>query len=202
MKGDKQMVFFEWEDGEEVQGESVVIGYVEINGEQLPVYATKIDGNTPITAYNMNRMQDLATTYIDNKIINDFSLQNSKAYSANYISSCNAYSTGEINTGKTWIDGKPIYRKVSELGQLGTSNKKIVEGSYETLVSFDGYITNTTGTIKESLNSYTPSLFRYFTAEVKNNALTILINKSDSTNWAEWTLTVIIEYTKPTATEE
>lgn len=28
------------------------------------------------------------------------------------VSKLNSYSTDEINTGKTWIDGKPIYRKV------------------------------------------------------------------------------------------
>lgn len=33
----------------------------------------------------------------------------SKAYSSDYIN--NTYSTNEIKTGETWIDGKPIYRK-------------------------------------------------------------------------------------------
>ena len=33
-------------------------------------------------------------------------------YSCNYINTINDYSTSEINTGKKWIDGKPIYRKI------------------------------------------------------------------------------------------
>lgn len=33
------------------------------------------------------------------------------AYSCNYINTLVEYSTSEINTGKKWIDGKPIYRK-------------------------------------------------------------------------------------------
>lgn len=33
----------------------------------------------------------------------------------------NDYSTTEINTGKTWIDGKPIYRKTINASNIGTA---------------------------------------------------------------------------------
>jgi len=45
-------------------------------------------------------------------INNSYSTSTNKAYSCNYINSCNTYSTDEIDTGQTWIDGKKIYRKV------------------------------------------------------------------------------------------
>lgn len=38
------------------------------------------------------------------------------------ISDINTYSTTETNTGKTWINGKPIYRKVVEKTVNATSN--------------------------------------------------------------------------------
>ena len=43
------------------------------------------------------------------------------------IESLGTYSTNEINTGKKWIDGKPIYRKVISCGALpANSTPKIV----------------------------------------------------------------------------
>ncbi|MCI7633894.1 MAG: tail fiber protein [Mollicutes bacterium] len=42
------------------------------------------------------------------------------------IESLGTYSTNEINTGKKWIDGKPIYRKVISCGALPNSTTKIV----------------------------------------------------------------------------
>jgi microcystin-dependent protein len=38
------------------------------------------------------------------------------------ISKQNSYSTSEINTGKKWIDGKPIYRKCIQIGTSSTNN--------------------------------------------------------------------------------
>ena len=37
-----------------------------------------------------------------------------------YVDKANSYSTDEIKTGGTWIDGKPIYRKCFVLGQITT----------------------------------------------------------------------------------
>lgn len=36
------------------------------------------------------------------------------------------YSTEETRTGKTWIDGKPIYRKVIDFGALPNATTKVV----------------------------------------------------------------------------
>ena len=38
----------------------------------------------------------------------------------------NSYSTSEINTGKTWVDGKPIYRKVVDCNALPSANTKTI----------------------------------------------------------------------------
>lgn len=39
-----------------------------------------------------------------------------------YVDKANSYSTDEIKTGGTWIDGKPIYRKVIEIPDFGIDN--------------------------------------------------------------------------------
>lgn len=38
------------------------------------------------------------------------------------IKNGNIYSTSEVKTNKVWIDGKPIYRKVIDMGTLGNMN--------------------------------------------------------------------------------
>ena len=53
-------------------------------------------------------------------IVDDYSTSTQDGYSCNYFNDCNAYSTTEINTGKTWIDGKPIYRKVIQATDIDT----------------------------------------------------------------------------------
>jgi microcystin-dependent protein len=63
------------------------------------------------------------------------------------ISKQNSYSTSEINTGKKWIDGKPIYRKVIDCGVLpNATSKSIATGlvNLSTVISIKG-IANTAG---------------------------------------------------------
>ena len=45
-------------------------------------------------------------------VSNAYSTSQSDTYSCDYINDCETYSTSEVKTNKTWIDGKPIYRKV------------------------------------------------------------------------------------------
>lgn len=56
------------------------------------------DTTTPFTADIFNEMQDNVEDAIDEVQEN--------------LDNVNTYSTDEINTGKKWIDGKPIYRKI------------------------------------------------------------------------------------------
>ena len=45
------------------------------------------------------------------------------------IENLTTYSLDEINTGKTWIDGKPIYKKIYDIGTLpNTGTKEIATG--------------------------------------------------------------------------
>ena len=90
-------------------------------------------GGTPITAERLNHIEDGIE-------------ENSQNWD-----SISHYSTTETPTGKTWIDGKPIYRKVIKFGAMaGNYRYTIAHGiSYDTIVSFDAIARNST-------NSYLP----------------------------------------------
>ena len=45
-------------------------------------------------------------------VVNEYNNNQINAYSTNYINNINKYSTSETFTGKYWVNGKPIYRKV------------------------------------------------------------------------------------------
>lgn len=50
-------------------------------------------------------------TVPENKILDTYSTSATDTYSCNYINGLETYSTSETRIG-TWIDGRPIYRKV------------------------------------------------------------------------------------------
>lgn len=57
------------------------------------------------------------------------------------------YSTSEVDTGYTWVDGSTIYKKTVNFGSLPNSTAKSVNNNIsgmDYLVSFDGIITNGT----------------------------------------------------------
>ena len=78
------------------------------------------------------------------EIKNTKSNRTTGAYSCKYIDDCNTYSTTEVNTGKTWIDSKPIYRKVITGTSPSAVNTDTVIGnigaSIDTIIKFDAFI--------------------------------------------------------------
>lgn len=131
-------------------------------------------------------------------VVNEYNDSQENAYSCDYINKYNTYSTDEIRVG-TWIDGKPIYRDVIDLGEIGSSNEYITKiinyGYFDTITSFDGYKYGTG--VSSSLNVDTPSGWMkvdYY----KNNANNLLVNiyRSSTGVWSDWSIKIIIEYTK------
>ena len=52
------------------------------------------------------------------------------------------YSTNETKTNKVWIDGKPIYRKVSEIGDLAANIEHSINvniSNLDTMVDMRGF---------------------------------------------------------------
>ena len=82
--------------------------------------------------------QSVATT---GKIVNSASESTEEAYSCNYINNMNTYSTDEVRSG-TWIDGKPIYRKVitGAMPVVETSGTSVSVSVSLSSLSMDNYI--------------------------------------------------------------
>ena len=87
---------------------------------------------------------------IQAQVVNGYSTSSRDSYSCNYVNNINTYSNDEIRIG-TWIDGKPIYRKVFS-GTFTSSNTRTVEDLYTGVDS----ITNVSG--KWSPNFLTPTI--------------------------------------------
>ena len=111
------------------------------------------------------------------------------------------YSTTETAIG-TWIDGKTIYRKVVDLGEIGsTSNPvtKSVSGSYDTIINFGGYLYNPSTGRKLGINYRITSGGNWIdiSYEIISNVLTVEILRDSVDSWNNYYVKVVIEYTKP-----
>ena len=105
------------------------------------------NGQAPyINDTNLNKMQD----NIENSFLDTLESTSTKdALSANQgrvlnekIENANTYSTEEINTGKTWIDGKDIYRRYITF-TVGTSTNvwnQLANFDFETIVHNETFI--------------------------------------------------------------
>lgn len=108
------------------------------------------------------------------------------------VSTMESYSTAETDTGKTWIDGKRIYRKVF----TGTfNNGTVVSTDLENIneiTLFQGFTTFTNG-----YSAMLPYADSHIVASVRldeNNDIVFFLESP----WANNAYKVIIEYTKTT----
>lgn len=69
------------------------------------------------------------TRPLTGSIVNEHSTSDKNTYSCDYLNGCNTYSTTEVNTGKKWVNGKPIYKK-TYTGTIPT-----LSGGWDTLFS-------------------------------------------------------------------
>ena len=108
-----------------------------------------------------------------------------------YVDSSNSYSTEEIKTGGTWIDGKPIYRKVVNVGTLPDKTSKNVQHNIQNL---DKVLE-----IKLVANDGISSIVCNFGGKemgVYIDAANVIITSGD--NFTGYSGYAIIEYTKTT----
>lgn len=83
-------------------------------------------------------------------IVDGYSTSTKDGYSCNYVNKNLVYSTDEVDTGKIWIDGKHIYRRVFT-GTTNTSGGTNNIFQCNTFIDFGGYIHQDANT-KISLN--------------------------------------------------
>ena len=102
-----------------------------------------VNNTTPaVNATNLNKLQD----NVEDLIKTEETTSDEDTYSCNYINNLveDVYSTNEVKTNKVWIDGKPIYRKVIDLGTLPNANQKSVAhniSDLDVVVSLSGMTT-------------------------------------------------------------
>lgn len=91
-------------------------------------------------------------------VLNNKSDSKKDTYSCNYLNKAiqEVYSTEEVKTNEIWIDGKPIYRKVIDLGQLPNNSTKAVETGLNSeeirIVKISGNASTSTGNYQAGLN--------------------------------------------------
>lgn len=96
--------------------------YVVVNGILRKVKSAIAKGNT-ISDFNST-----ATTVVGELATLGDSVSKQQA--------ANRYSTSETDTGRTWVDGKKIYRRVVRFGQFGSGEtRKSIGFSYGNIVS-------------------------------------------------------------------
>lgn len=89
--------------------------------------------------------QKVLVPLTDTTPVDEVAVGNIQSVTSNAVAESLSYSTTENLTGGTWIDGKPIYRKVIPF-TIGNSSTQYVTHNvtnYETIVGFNGYVYNT-----------------------------------------------------------
>ena len=132
------------------------------------------------------------TRALAGNIVNAYNDSQTSAYSTEYINDMNTYFTDEVNTGKKWIDGKPIYRKAYTFTNTTTSNETI-----GTITNFDRIVDIYGSAINNGNNQvHIPvSTGEVFTFWIQGNNII-----KQCTNWYvnNNTQIVVVEYTKTT----
>jgi len=115
------------------------------------------------------------------------------------IENLQTYSTSEVNTGKVWIDGKPIYRKVFNIGTLPNSTEKIyttdLNWATHTVVKIDGCAISSSGVMLPINFSNPISAAQMIGCRTTGTNTITVYTGIDRTNLTGY---VILEYTKTT----
>lgn len=121
-----------------------------------------------------------------------------ETYSCNYINNLVNYSTNEARVG-TWIDGKPIYRKVFNIGTLPNATEKIyttdLNWATHTVVKIDGFAISSSGAILPINFSNPISAAQMIGCRTTGTNTITVYTGLDRTNLTGY---VILEYTKTT----
>lgn len=134
-----------------------------------------INDTNSASAPNAKTVKD----YVDNKVVD-------------------VYSTDEIKTNKVWIDGKPIYRKVINMGDLPSNSSKIINHNIKNI----DFVTSISGLGVTSTNHYnipfSPNEAMFSGLSVSMRASSTEISVSVNKTVSGHTVYGIMEYTKTT----
>ena len=161
-----------------------------------------VDGETPISAENLNKMEqgieDAAKTggILEGSIVAYDGDTIPEGYEE--VDNPNVYSTEEKVVGE-WF-GKPLYRKIIDVGQLPNAGAKFVNheiGNIDSFVTIRGIVTNGTNFFPLPYSYSSPSSnAAQYSITLYSNKLQIAIETgSDRTSYSG---KVKLEYTKTT----
>lgn len=109
------------------------------------------------------------------------------------------YSTDEVKTGATWIDGKPIYRRVFKVTNKSLSNGTLVQGfaksNFDAIVSIYAFMQGSNGghiPFTRVGSSGKGSGIEYSSS---NNGFIFIGSDTWSAQSTRWVI-IIVEYTK------
>lgn len=134
--------------------------------------------------------------------VDTVALNNMQSVTSNAVSRALSYSTTEANTGKTWIDGRPIYRKVLT-ATLQTDEQVLnltISNQIQSLVRVEGTLS------KENIDFPIPYCFIDTSSKLyqvycycQGRDLNIIPRSTDGDYFvAGCTVKAIVEYTKTT----
>ena len=112
------------------------------------------------------------------------------------INDAEVYSTNEIKTNKIWIDGKPIYRKVFDLGIIPSDGAMTYSTNLNnvSIKKIDGYVYDSSDTVVQPINYISQSSTSIIeTITINNGSQIRLRTKGPFTNIKAY---VVLEYTK------
>jgi hypothetical protein len=170
----------------------------EIESDKMPVYNSMADAEADLA--NLKEGQLVAIEDTGDELaqpVDTVQAGNLHAVTSNAVAEALSYSTSEVNTGKKWIDGKPIYRKSGYVSSI--SSVPYIVDSVLTDTYVDVLIES-----KASMKYYSAKLVVYgyssstdrFSLRATSSGLELVTNFSlgDISNGFYWT----VEYTKTT----
>ena len=113
------------------------------------------------------------------------------------VGNLGSYSTIEVSTGQTWIDNKPIYRKVIDIGNLPNASQTIVShniSNIERIVKLYGSATRDRD--KETLPIPYVTFNSNNSGGINLYANNVSVFVSTSSDRSSYTGYVVLEYTK------
>lgn len=156
----------------------------EINDEDLLMLIQK-NANKKVTIKQIKNLFKIIDNLTSASTIDALSAKQGKILNDKIINT-NTYSTEEVNTGKKWIDGKDIYRRVFVATKTSDNLVIKIADNIDFSYLFSG-----------RLRAYALPFYEseqvYCRAELENNYVTI---KGGSSPYSQGTITLIIEYTK------
>jgi hypothetical protein len=160
------------------------LGLVDVPSIDTSVFVKKSDVVDVVQSGNMNPVTSNAVAEVADSLepVDEVTSGNMQSVTSNAVAECGIYSTEEVYTGKTWYDGKKIYRKCYYNLSVSIANPN----TWYTVMAYPTFI----DTITDYITIANKIAFQNSLIYKLSNNLAILSSQS-------WVLNaLVLEYTK------